>query len=123
MKLLLLMLMFAVTSSVHAFSEIADTKKRKAIDYSVCSVYFYYLEDKEKEEFFNEYGPEFVDRVKNSKNKRLRKWKNQIKIAKQHITTETNNNLTESVLTSKYGKKCNSIYARSKPATTSSVAK
>ena len=107
------MLMFAVTSSVHAFSEIADTKKHKAIDYSVCSVYFYYLEDKEKEEFFNEYGPEFVGRVKDSKNKRLRKWKNQIKRAKQRVAAETKHNLEESALTSKYGKKCNSIYTGS----------
>ena len=61
--------MFAVTSLVHAFSEIADTKKRKAMDYSVCSVYFHYLDDKVKEEFFNEYGKEFVGRTKDSKNK------------------------------------------------------
>ena len=107
------MIMFSVISSVQAFSEIADTKKSKAMDYSVCSVYFHNLEDKVKEEFFNEYGPEFVGREKDSKNRRLRKWKNQIKRAKQHIATETNNNLTKSVLTSKYGKKCNSIYTES----------
>ncbi|HSG30442.1 MAG TPA: hypothetical protein VLB82_02745 [Thermodesulfobacteriota bacterium] len=54
--------MFTVTSLVHAFSEIADAKKRKAMDYSVCSVYFHYLEDKVKEDYFNEHGPELVGR-------------------------------------------------------------
>jgi len=113
MKLLLLMIMFTVTSWVHAFSEIAETRERKAMDYSVCSVYFHYLEDRVKEEFFNAYGTEFVGRAKDSKKKRLRKWKNQIKSAKQQISAETNNNLTKSVLTTKYGKKCNSIYTGS----------
>lgn len=113
MKLLLLMLIFVATSLVHAFSEIADTKKRKAMDYSVCSVYFHYLEDNGKEKFFNEYGMEFVGRIKDSKNKRLRKWKKQIKSAKLQIATETNNKFTKSILASKYGKKCNSIYAGS----------
>jgi len=105
--------MFTVTSLVHAFSEIADTKKRKAMDYSVCSVYFHYLEDKVKEDYFNEHGPELVGRSKDSKNKKLRKWKNRIKNAKLQIAAETNNNPTRSVLTSKYGKKCNLIYTGS----------
>ncbi len=113
MRLLLLILIFAVISPVQAFSEIADAKKRKAIDYSTCSVYFRYLEDKEKEGFFNEYGLEFVGRAKDSKSKKIKKWKKQIKIAKQHMATETNNNPTKPVVTSKYGKKCNSIYTRS----------
>lgn len=113
MKILLLILMFAITLPAQAFSEIADTKKRKAKDYSICSVYFHYLRDKKKEKFFNEYGPEFVGRAKDSKKKKLKKWKNQIKRAKQRVAAEMNNNLEELALTVKYGKKCNLIYVES----------
>ncbi len=113
MKLLLLILMFATISSVQAFSAIADAKKSKAADYSICSVYFHHVKDKDKEKFFNDHGPEFVGRAKDSKNKRLKKWKIQIKRAKQRMAVEMKRNLEESALTSRYGEKCNSIYAGS----------
>lgn len=113
MKLLLLMLMLAATSSVQAFSAIADAKKSKATDYSICSVYFRHAKDKDKEKFFNDHGLEFVGRAKDSKNKRLRKWKIQIKKAKQRMTLEMKHNFEKSALTSRYGEKCNSIYTGS----------
>ena len=105
--------MFAATSSAYAFSAIADTKKRKATDYSICSIYFHLVRDKDKEKFFNDHGLGFVGRAKDPKNKRLRKWKNQIKRAKQSMTIEINSDFEESALTSKYGEKCNSIYTGS----------
>lgn len=113
MKLLLLILIFAATSSVQAFSAIADAKKSKAINYSICSVYFHHIQDKDKEKFFSDNGLEFVGRVKDSKNKRLRKWKNQIKRTKQLMAVEMKHNFEEPELTSKYGVKCNLIYAGS----------
>lgn len=113
LKLLLLILLFAATLSVHAFSAIADAKKRKATDYSICSVYFHHIKDIDKEKFFNDHGLEFIGRAKDSKKKKLRKWKNQIKRAKQSMTMEINSNFEESVLTSRYGEKCNSIYTGS----------
>lgn len=113
MKLLLLVLVLAASSSAQAFSAIADAKKSKATDYSICSVYFNHVKNKEKEKFFNDHGPEFIGRVKDSKNKRLRKWRNQINRAKQRMAIEMKSDFEESALTSKYGEKCNSIYTGS----------
>lgn len=105
--------MLVATPSILAFSSIADNNKSKAMDYSICSIYFLYINDKDKEKFFNDNGPEFVGRVKDSKHRRLRKWKNQIKSAKQRMAVEMNHNFERSALTSRYGEKCHSIYTGS----------
>ena len=119
MKFVVLILLFAVTSSVQAVRTEED-KKRIAIiiNYSNCSAYFHFMKDQEKKAFFNEHGWKLVGGKKTSEKVRRHLWKRQEADSKMALVASQKgksfDTIDTTILTEKYGEKCNSIYTGKK---------